>query len=70
MGKIKSKLIRRTGNRILEEDLDFSEDFDKNKILLADTMPSKKIRNQVAGFLTKVKKQERIKKENDGRRKE
>jgi len=65
MGKIKSKLIRRTATRILEEDLDFSDNFENNKVLLGETMPSKKIRNQVAGLLTKIKKQEKEKREHD-----
>jgi|TARA_Y100000310_G_C20664901_1_gene806933 ribosomal protein S17E len=70
MGKIKSKLIRRTATRILEEDISFNDNFENNKILLGKTMPSKKIRNQVAGLLTKIKKEEKIKKEQDGRTKE
>jgi len=57
MGKIKSKLIKRTGKIFAEKGVEFSEDFDKNKKMLKDTMPSKKIRNQMAGFLVRLKKQ-------------
>ena len=58
MGKIKSKLIRRTADTLLKKDIGFTESFEKNKKILAGEMPSKKIRNQVAGLLTKIKKQE------------
>ena len=59
MGKIKSKLIRRTTNTLLKEDIEFTESFEENKRLLGNKiMPSKKIRNQIAGLLAKIKKQE------------
>ena len=60
MGKIKSKLIRRTTNTLLKEDIKFTESFEENKRLLGNKiMPSKKIRNQIAGLLAKIKKQEK-----------
>tara|TARA_Y100000034_G_C6514533_1_gene221194 strand:- start:124 stop:306 length:183 start_codon:yes stop_codon:yes gene_type:complete len=55
MGRIKSKLIKRTGRNLLEDDK-FSSDFSENKKVLGDLMPSKKIRNQVAGYITRKKK--------------
>lgn len=63
MGKIKSKLIRRTANTLLKQDIEFTESFEKNKKLLGNTLPSRKIRNQTAGLLAKIKKQEKEKKE-------
>ena len=63
MGKIKSKLIRRTANALLEKGVEFSESFKENKIVLGNSMPSKKIRNQIAGLLAKIKKQENFKKQ-------
>jgi len=63
MGKIKSKLIRRTANTLLEKGIEFSESFEENKTFLGNSMPSKKIRNQVAGLLSKIKKQEKLKKQ-------
>lgn len=63
MGKIKSKLIRRTVNTLLKKDIEFTESFEKNKKLLVNTLPSRKIRNQTAGLLAKIKKQEKEKKE-------
>lgn len=63
MGKIKSKLIRRTAKLLQEKGIEFTEDFKENKKILGkNTMPSKKIRNQMAGFLSRFKKQERLNK--------
>jgi len=59
MGKIKSKLIRRTGNSFLKRGVEFGPDFEENKKILGANMPSKKIRNQIAGYLSKVKKTEK-----------
>ncbi len=59
MGKIKSKLIKRTAKILNARGIEFGEDFEKNKKALGNEMPSKKIRNQVAGYLTQLKKQER-----------
>lgn len=59
MGKIKSKLIRRTANTLLKEEIGFTKSFEENKRLLGNTMPSRKIRNQIAGLLAKIKKQEK-----------
>jgi len=56
MGKIKSKLIKRIANDLIKKGVQFSESFEENKKILGKTMPSKKIRNQMAGFLAKLKK--------------
>ncbi|MCK4552823.1 30S ribosomal protein S17e [Candidatus Pacearchaeota archaeon] len=59
MGKIKSKLVRRASNTFLKKGVEFTESFNKNKKILKNTMPSKKLRNQIAGFLARIKKQEK-----------
>ncbi len=63
MGKIKSKSIKRASETLIKHGIEFHEDFEKNKKILGNTMPSKKMRNQAAGYLTKFKKQEREKQE-------
>ena len=60
MGKIKPKLVRRTANTLLKKGLEFNEAFETNKNILGRTMPSKKIRNQIAGLISKIKKKERL----------
>ena len=58
MGKIKSKLIRRTANTLLKKGINFTKNFKENQKLLGNALPSKKIRNQIAGLLTKIKSME------------
>ena len=56
MGKIKSKLVKRTANELIKKGIKFNENFEDNKKILGKTMPSKKIRNQMAGFLAREEK--------------
>jgi ribosomal protein S17E len=58
MGRIKQKLVKRTSHTLLKEKNKFSEKFDENKLLLSKGMPSKKIRNQIAGYIARLKKVE------------
>ncbi len=62
MGKIKTKLIKRTGDKLMDSEVEFSTEFERNKKLLGDEMPSKKIRNQIAGYVSRMKKREKKKK--------
>ena len=59
MGKIKSKLVKRTAKTLIGKGIEFDEDFEKNKKVLGQEMPSKKIRNQMAGYLSRIKRQEK-----------
>ncbi len=56
MGKIKTRLIKRTANRLMKEDIGFDETFEKDKKLLGREMPSKKVRNQIAGYIARLKR--------------
>lgn len=60
MGKIKSKLIRRSAGTLMKEGIKFTDSFEKNKKILQNTMPNKKLRNQMAGLIAKSKKQEKL----------
>jgi ribosomal protein S17E len=60
MGKIKSRVVRRTADTLLQKGIEFNENFEDNKKILGNNMPSKKLRNQLAGFLARLKKQERL----------
>lgn len=60
MGRIKSKLVKRTSRTLLKEDNEFSERFEQNKPLLKALNTSKKIRNQIAGYIARVKKKKVI----------
>lgn len=56
MGKIKSKMVRRSAEELMKKGVKFTGDFEDNKKILGRTMPSKKIRNQISGYLAKRKK--------------
>ena len=58
MGKIKSKQVKRSARELLKKGVVFNSSFEDNKRVLGMTMPSKKIRNQMAGYLAKLKKTE------------
>ncbi len=57
MGRIKSTLVKRTSKKLLNEEDIFSSDFGQNKKILGRTMPSKSIRNKIAGYITRLEKQ-------------
>ena len=55
MGRIKSALIKRTAKSLLKKEIG-SESFEENKKILGDSLPSKSIRNKVAGYIARLKK--------------
>jgi len=59
MGKIKSKMIKRSAKTLTEKGIKFTDDFEENKKILGNTMPSKKLRNRMAGYLVRLKKQKK-----------
>ena len=58
MGKIKSKSVKRAAQVLIEKGVEFEDSFEKNKKVLEGVAPSKKLRNQMAGLLTKLKKRQ------------
>ncbi len=57
MGRIKSTLIKRTSRQLIENsDESFGKTFEENKKTLGNTLPSKKMRNKIAGYIARVKK--------------
>ncbi|MCX8184586.1 MAG: 30S ribosomal protein S17e [Sulfolobales archaeon] len=59
MGKIYTSLIKRSARKLMEMyPGEVSEDFEKNKELVAKyvDVKSKKLRNQIAGYLTRLVK--------------
>jgi small subunit ribosomal protein S17e len=63
MGKIKTKLIKRTAEKLIQKEIAFDDTFEKNKKILGKEMPSKKVRNQIAGYLARLLRREKTKKE-------
>ena len=58
MGRIKSTLIKRTSRQLIEKAPEsFTESFDDNKKALGNDLPSKRLRNKVAGYVGRLKRQ-------------
>ena len=58
MGRIKSKLIKRTARQLVEKTPEsFDKEFNTNKKALGNnTVESKKTRNKIAGYISRIKK--------------
>ncbi|WP_440060120.1 30S ribosomal protein S17e [Thermogladius sp. 4427co] len=55
MGKVRSRLVKRVAKQLLENYPQlFTRDFERNKQLVSKlvTVRSKKLRNQIAGYIT------------------
>ena len=60
MGRIKTTLIKRTANKLFNENKNlFKSDFEENKKIVETLIEvqSKKIRNIIAGYLTRLARQ-------------
>lgn len=63
MGRIKTGLIKRVTHKLMEEHGDkFTDDFEKNKEILNNLIstPSKKLRNVIAGYVTRLIKKAKV----------
>ena len=63
MGRIKQLMVKRASKELVIKELSFGEEFHANKRILGSTMPSKKVRNKIAGYIARLKKAERLTKE-------
>ena len=64
MGRIKTKLIKRTGEELLQKYPDkFSDDFKDNKKILPEVteMHSKKFKNVISGYITRLMRRKKSK---------
>ena len=57
MGKIKSKQVKKAVHSLIDSQIELSTDFELNKKILGSEMPSKKMRNKMAGYATRHLKQ-------------
>ncbi|MBT3642711.1 30S ribosomal protein S17e [archaeon] len=56
MGRIKTKLIKRTSKKLLENSPEsFGKTFEENKKSLGSILPSKRMRNGIAGYIARLK---------------
>lgn len=62
MGRIKSKVVKKTAIALLRGENRFTDKFEENKgIIKSNLTPSKKVRNQIAGYITRIKKKNLLK---------
>lgn len=59
MGRVKTTLVKRTARDLLKEENVFTQDFNRNKKVLGNTLPSKRIRNMVVGYIARLKKRQK-----------
>ncbi len=57
MGKIKSKQVKRAVHDLISAGIELTRDFETNKKILGTEMPSKKMRNKMAGYAARHIKQ-------------
>lgn len=66
MGRIKSTMVKKAARQLLvDEKHPFNVSFEHNKKILGSTMPSKPIRNKIAGYIARIvrmKQNPRVKK--------
>lgn len=65
MGRIKTSMIKSVTFKLFKDNKDkFKDNFEENKLLLNDLIKteSKKLRNIIAGYLTRLVKQEKLNK--------
>ena len=63
MGRIKTTLVKRISSDLMERHgQQFKTSFEDNKVLVAELadIPSKKMRNVVAGYVPRLKKQQLV----------
>ncbi|NMB66460.1 40S ribosomal protein S17 [Candidatus Woesearchaeota archaeon] len=58
MGKTKSKSLRRISQELKKNKVELNVEFEKNKRILEGLNLTKKLRNQLAGLMTRTKKQD------------
>lgn len=63
MGRIKSLMVKRTAKKLIEDESLFTDSFEHNKKVLKDTMPSKAIRNKIAGYMARLVRMKKMKQE-------
>ena len=54
MGRIKTKNVKNASKQLIAKEHSFTDNFEHNKVLITGFMPSKPIRNKVAGYLARL----------------
>jgi len=55
MGRIKSLMVKRAAKQLMiKENENYTQEFNQNKRALGSNMPSKSVRNKIAGYLSRL----------------
>ena len=54
MGRIKPLMVKRATQELMKKDMPFNGEFNVNKKILGNSMPSKKVRNKIAGYIARL----------------
>lgn len=65
MGRIKSTIVKKTAKQFVASESVFNDSFEHNKKLLGSLMPSKPIRNKIAGYIARLIKMRKISKQKE-----
>jgi len=68
MGRIKSTIVKKTAKQLVASESVFSDNFEHNKKLLGNLMPSKPIRNKIAGYIARLIKMQKMAKQREDAR--
>ncbi len=61
MGRIKSLMVKRAAKQLLDGENQFNDSFEHNKRVLSSTMPSKPVRNKIAGYIARLVRMKNVK---------
>jgi small subunit ribosomal protein S17e len=61
MGRIKSTMVKRAAEQIMHQNSGFTPSFEENKVKLRNILPSKSVKNKVAGYIARLVKMEQNK---------
>ena len=49
-------MVKKAAKQLHASDVEFTTDFEENKKILGNTMPSKSTRNKIAGYIARIEK--------------
>lgn len=54
MGRIKSLMVKKAAKQLHASNVEFTSEFETNKKILGNNMPSKSTRNKIAGYIARI----------------
>lgn len=54
MGRIKSTMVKKAAKQLIDSEHSFTNSFEHNKKIIGNLMPSKPIKNKIAGYIARL----------------